>query len=131
MGGNSAMVAYVIIGIFIAIFASIILFAKLKGGKKRKLRDSHMLVKVEMIDLVYQVAPPRYQLKMVYAHPKDGKKRYYMTESLPYDPVMNDDAKLDYEYDMYVHPTDPKCYYVDVSRYVKGYPSFEEWIRRI
>ncbi len=129
MDGKGTNTMIYISAFFITVFLVIFFMSKLREARKEKLRDNHMKVTVEMLDLVYQVAPKRYQLKMVYAHPKDGRKRYYMTESLPYDPVMHDDVKLDYEYDMYVHPDDPRCYYVDVSRYVRGYPPFSEWIK--
>jgi len=129
---GSVVKAAVFWGVF-AVFVIIILFLlkNTKRARRKKLKDNYMKVNVEMVDLIYNQVPRSFQLKMVYAHPKDGKKRYYFTEKIYYDPVMCDDVKLDYVYDMYVHPDDPMSYYVDVSKYVKNYPPFESWIRRI
>ena len=116
---------------FIGIVAAVIVLRMIFGGtvrsSRKKLKDNYMTVTAEMVDLIWNRFPSSYQLKFVYAHPKDGKKRYYFSEKIYYDPVMSNDVKLDYEYTMYVHPDEPACYYVDLSNYVRNYPSFEVW----
>ncbi|MBR6800298.1 MAG: hypothetical protein IKM61_00915 [Eubacteriaceae bacterium] len=120
-----------IIAVPAAIISYFIIKTMIRRSRKNKLRDSYIKLPAEMVNYVHPTTGVgSYFLKMLYVHPKDNKKRYCLTEPIMRDVLSKGDVSFEYEYEMYVHPDDPKCYYVDISKYVKDYPTFEEWIKR-
>ena len=120
--------AAVILTFILIALTVLVIYIRFKKSKKKLLAQNYMKVEVELLDLVYHTGMNRYQLKMVYAHPKDNKNRYYFTKLIKHDPVMSDEVTLSRKYTMYVHPKDPLAYYVDVSGCVYGYEDFYSYI---
>ena len=101
-------VVLAVISVPAAIIGYFVLKNIIRRHKKTKLRDSHIKITAHMVNYVWPTLIGSYYLRMVYTHPKDNKKRECLTEPIMRDVLNKGEVSMDYDYDIYVHPLDPK-----------------------